>query len=226
MTGQVYVLGTQPISQPAGPAYAIPAGAAGTVLASQGPDQPPAFVTAPGSTPAGAAGAVQYNDAGAFGGVGPGTARQFLITPSPAGPPVWAGASGVRLTNSVNQASAGSFTAVSFDTEVYDTDTYHAGGSPTRITIPFDGLYIVGGNCNFSGGGFIGLQLMLNGTTTFANASSGVVTAAGTGIAITTVAHFVAGDFIELMAAASAAGNITAASDSPFFFASYLGPIA
>ena len=44
---------------------------------------------------------------------------------------------GVGLIRSTNQSIPDTtLTAISYDTEAHDTDAFHAGGSPTRITIP------------------------------------------------------------------------------------------
>ena len=57
----------------------------------------------------------------------------------------------VHLRNTATTTPAtGTATAISFDTEVYDTDGMHAGGAPTRITIVTAGVYGIGGNVEWA----------------------------------------------------------------------------
>lgn len=54
--------------------------------------------------------------------------------------------SGVALTKSTGQsATSGTFVTLTWDTEDYDTDSFHSTSTnPSRITIPADGYYDVG----------------------------------------------------------------------------------
>ena len=56
----------------------------------------------------------------------------------------------VRLKHSVNQSKAnGSFYAVNFDTEVYDTDSMYNPTTNNRITINTAGVYLMNGQVRF-----------------------------------------------------------------------------
>lgn len=57
-----------------------------------------------------------------------------------------AASSGARVHNSTDITLTNSdFTTITFDTEEFDTDGYHdTGTNPERLTVPEDGLYILG----------------------------------------------------------------------------------
>ena len=82
-----------------------------------------------------------------------------------------------RLTQAADQSVGGAaFAALTFDTEVYDTDTMHSPTvEPTRITCPDngDGIYHIQGNIEFDNNGGTGaqelaIQILLNGATVLA----------------------------------------------------------
>ena len=50
--------------------------------------------------------------------------------------------SGAFVTRTTDQ-SVGLATAISFDNEEQDTDSYHDGVNPTRLTVPDTGVYLV-----------------------------------------------------------------------------------
>jgi hypothetical protein len=83
--------------------------------------------------------------------------------------------SGAFVTRSTDQAVGNDdFDAVSFDTELYDTDDYWDIGSPTVFTIPADGYYAAGGSLNWDSAangtaGVRGANVFLNGTDNVAN---------------------------------------------------------
>lgn len=76
---------------------------------------------------------------------------------------------GCRVGHSVAQnLNNGSVTQLDFDTEIYDTDGFHAGGTPSRLTIPsgLDGYYEVyasSGITASTNGSFRAIRILLNG---------------------------------------------------------------
>jgi len=61
-------------------------------------------------------------------------------------------ASGARIyaTPATSIVGDGALNVVSFPSVQFDTDGYYSGGAPTRLTIPADGLYLVGANLYLS----------------------------------------------------------------------------
>jgi hypothetical protein len=55
-----------------------------------------------------------------------------------------------RASSVQSIAASGSHVAISFDTEVEDNDGMYSAGSPTRITIQTDGLYLVQAHTNWA----------------------------------------------------------------------------
>lgn len=76
--------------------------------------------------------------------------------------------SGARVYNSTTQSipDPGGWTALTFDTERYDTDAYHSTSSDqSRLVIPSDGYYRIGANVGFqSSSALRGVRLHVNGT--------------------------------------------------------------
>lgn len=120
---------------------------------------------------------------------------------------------GCLLTLTANQTIANStFTAISFDSEVYDTDTMHDNSTnPTRITFTTAGKYDV--TICFTWGGAPGTAaeytVRLNGTTQILYAS---VRPAGAGELTffwgMPERSFSAGDYIELRVRQNSGGNL------------------
>lgn len=120
-------------------------------------------------------------------------------------------------------------TALTFNSERHDPDAMHSTSSNTsRITIPEDGLYVVGAgvqwDSNSTGYRYIGI--FLNGGATQlvghrqpAHSFNEMV--------VETVYKFVAGDYIEVKAEQSSGGALNVAASgnqSPEFWAHRLGP--
>ena len=55
-----------------------------------------------------------------------------------------------KVSRSTTQSisTGGSDTPITFDTEEYDTDSYWTSGAATRLTIPVNGYYLIGGKVN------------------------------------------------------------------------------
>ena len=145
------------------------------------------------------------------------------------------GFSGVRLTKSAPQTIATSTnTKLTFDTETYDTDSYHSTVTNTsRITIPSGktGYYNVIASViwAFNSGSYRDLKIFKNGNnlvhiitgdpgTTYPNVNMLLVDAL----------HLTAGDYIEMDAFQATGGNLDIQSNAQYqggtrFEAYYLG---
>ena len=147
-----------------------------------------------------------------------GTAGQVLRVNSGATAPEWVtfsgGAIGCAVYSSATQSLTNNvLTALTWDTETYDTNGFHSTSSNTsRITIPsgFDGKYRIGGLVSFhpNGTGRRELQLYKNGAalsygnTVIGNGSEFI----GTYMDWSTT--LVAGDYVELYALQSSGGAL------------------
>ena len=135
-----------------------------------------------------------------------------------------------RLRHTSNQSIPDSaFTALSFDTETWDTNAMHSGSAPTRITFPTTGKYFLCGTVSFAANstGRRMLDIVQN--------SSGVMTrvdipAASSGAtwvtASTTVTVTTAGDYAELKAFQNSGGALnstTSGLTAPIFSAYRIG---
>ena len=82
--------------------------------------------------------------------LGIGTAGQVLKTNSGATAPEWAGVSLAKVTRATAQSiNNSSYTAISFSSAEIDTNSYWAGGAPTRLTVPSTGYYLVEGHVDW-----------------------------------------------------------------------------
>jgi len=115
------------------------------------------------------------------------------------------------------------WTALTFETELYDTDAYHAAGTPSRMTIPTDGYYGFGANVSWSTNGtgqrFHGISF--NGGTTVADyivRQSGVGTGTGGGVPrhfnLSGQAYATANAYLEVYVYQDSGGTITAGGTS------------
>jgi hypothetical protein len=118
----------------------------------------------------------------------------------------------VRVTQSAPQSIATTvLTAVNFNVEAYDTDSYHDNAvNPSRIVMPSTGFYHVSGvfNTDANQGTYGGIRL--NGTTYIWKAGAGNInTNVANGFTISLDYNFTAGDYIELIGTFSTATNNT-----------------
>jgi hypothetical protein len=123
-------------------------------------------------------------------------------------------------TQVINQGGTGS--ALTFDTEVYDTDTMH-GANPTRITATQAGLYLIGGIVIFPAVAArlyvtTTVYIRLNGTTQIAHVHEGTQNANNEARTLGVVVPYAlaATDYVELIArhTNSAGGNHTFAAST------------
>lgn len=123
-------------------------------------------------------------------------------------------------------------TALTFNTERYDTDTMHDTVTNTgRITFTTAGLYIVGAHVQWAtnGTGERWMQIKKNGTDQIdfvSGTGAGITNDVGQTICV--VEKFAAADYIQVFVAQSTGGNLnvqasTAASRALEFWATWIG---
>lgn len=122
--------------------------------------------------------------------------------------------SGARVYSSLASISIANstLTAVSFNSERFDTDNYHEGVThPTRLTIPVSGYYVIGA-CLFwaaAGGGWRSVRIRVNGTQDIVeNAFDSPGSADVIVQPLSTLWQFTAGDYAELYAFQSSGGAL------------------
>jgi hypothetical protein len=121
--------------------------------------------------------------------------------------------SGARAYSSTNiSVPNNTLTAIALDSERFDTDSYHEGvTNPTRFTIPATGYYLVGG-CVFwagSSAGWRSIRLRVNATTDIVEVAYDPARADGDPQAVTTLWHFTAADYVEMLAFQTSGGALS-----------------
>jgi len=159
-----------------------------------------------------------------------GTAGQIL-TSGGAGAPVWQGFIGCRVYNSGNQSISNSTdTAITFDTESFDTDSMHSTSSNTsRITFTTAGTYAIGGVVQFdtSATGRRILNARLNGGSTLIVVGEQTAGSSFPAVEVETIYAFAATDYIELIAFQTSGGSLNSVATTPKapqFWAYRIGP--
>lgn len=129
--------------------------------------------------------------------------------------------SGVHVTTTSAQTlTNATSTALEFDSEVFDTDTYHDNvTNNTRLTAPTTGYYQATGAARFSASdvGARNLEIRVNGTDRYSAVSlSPNEDGTNSSSAVTFATLYLqAGDYVELMATQTSGGNLdTLASSS------------
>ena len=94
--------------------------------------------------------------------------------------------------------------AIIWDVETYDTDAYHDGVNPTRMTAPSDGYYLITGNVGFYNLGgatalLFGYSISAGGKVRLARRDDGGFNTNQV-IAFTRVLALTSGQYIELWA--------------------------
>jgi len=139
---------------------------------------------------------------------------------------------GCQLWKSANQAiNNATYTAITFDSENFDTDAYHSTSSNTsRITIPsgLGGKYMMVFTAGFaaSATGIRGAALYKNGVQTHIMFQISASSAADTFIAGSQIMNLTAADYVELFLYQSSGGplDVKGLSDlSTTFSCEYLG---
>lgn len=139
--------------------------------------------------------------------------------------PTIAAAKGCVVFNSADQAiTNGVFTALTFDSEVFDTDSMHSTVTNTsRITCVTAGIYTITGEIAIAQSG-LGLArtaaIRFNNTTYIALQQAPPVTGYDTRLSVSVIWQMAVNDYVELQAFQDSGGNlnvVAASSFSPYF---------
>lgn len=132
-----------------------------------------------------------------------------------------------RVTNSANIliGTGGTGTALTYDTDRYDTDAIHDIASvTTRLTAPAAGYYRIGACVRFASNatGYRQVFLRINGATVIASLIVDAVATTVTDIVLAGVDYLLAqGDYVECLVVQTSGGNlnvVAAATFSPEFW--------
>lgn len=137
--------------------------------------------------------------------------------PGPTGPQGPAGSSatfsGARVYKAADQTGivTSTLTALTFDSERFDTDSYHESVThPTRLTAPATGYYLIGASILWDSNttGVRILDVRINGTTRIADTSI-QATGGSPAQSIATLYALTSGDYVEIMVFQTSGGNRT-----------------
>jgi hypothetical protein len=118
--------------------------------------------------------------------------------------------SGARVYKSTTQTISSTLTAVTFDLENYDTNSYHDNTTNnTRLTVPSTGYYEIKGSAPTATNTAFRAQLRVDGSTVIAEIGGGNAGASvGNGPLIATEYYLTSGQYVEfLVAYISASSN-------------------
>jgi hypothetical protein len=195
----------------------LPAGSRGL----QGPQGPPGSQGAQGPTgPPGPA-------SGPAGGALAGTFPNPQLAPGAVGPTQFGTIPAVRVGASVGQnISNNSPTAVTFDTEAYDTANLHSAASPTTLVAPIAGVYSISGEVEWAANAAGTRSLLIERGASDLAAVDQVPTGASlvTDQAVLTQARLAAGDQITLAVSQSSGGTLQLATRQTDFEMTWLAP--
>ena len=120
--------------------------------------------------------------------------------------------SGARVYNNADISIANATTtALTFNTERFDTETYHSTSSVTgRLVAPVTGLYLITGHIRFAANatGERRLMITLGGTTDIAYVSHSNNAAIITLMTVATIYQLSATNYVELRAYQSSGGSL------------------
>lgn len=140
---------------------------------------------------------------------------------------------GVRAyNNAALSPTVNVWTALTFNSERYDTDAMHSTSSNTsRLTVPAAGagLYLIGANAEFNtsglagGNGQYGLRLLLNGTTVIGQTRVEHALATALALQVQTMYSLAVADYVEVQAFQSTSVTVlSTANYSPEFWAQWM----
>lgn len=147
--------------------------------------------------------------------------------------PIFSGR-GVRVySTAVQTLSTGTFVALTFDTALRDDAQYWDVADSTKITIPYDGWYLIGGNLSypFNATSVRDIGIRIDGGANLAGFNrlqAPSATSRGCGTSIDTIYYFTATQYIELMARQYSGGNldtVVTAYSSPAFWCIPMFPL-
>jgi hypothetical protein len=139
-----------------------------------------------------------------------------LVTPTSGG-----AFNGARVYKSSGQSITSTLTVVTFDSESYDTDTYHDNlTNNSRLTVPSTGYYRITGIVATDGNTASRAQIRVDGTTLIASLGEGNAGASvQNGTIVSTDYYLTAGQYVELLGAFTSSTNTTTSgvSGTQFF---------
>lgn len=110
---------------------------------------------------------------------------------------------------------------ISFNTEVFDTGSFWLIGSPTRLTVPTDGTYLVLGQATFVANttGIRLVSIWLNGSRVSRSSQEGGGTSIRKSLFTSKILQLSASDYLELNVHQTSGGNlnINAGDDLNYF---------
>ena len=126
---------------------------------------------------------------------------------------VFSGAS-VYKTGSAQNINNGTWTVLVFDSEYFDTDSYHSTSTNTgRFTVGTTGYYQIGAQCAWSASatGIRHHRIVKNGSTDIVYRVLGVATPVGSEVSydINYLAYLTAADYIEFQLYQDSGGTLT-----------------
>lgn len=131
------------------------------------------------------------------------------------GVPTWAAPtggyatfSGARVYHSTTQSVGAAVTALSMDSEDFDTGSYHDNSTNnSRLTVPATGYYLITGHVQFDNTGTNIIGIRIDGSTQVRG--SAVSTASGQNkLQTVQVAYLTSGQYVELWAYQSGTANV------------------
>lgn len=123
----------------------------------------------------------------------------------------------VRVFNTGNIGTGGSFAALSFNSERYDGESLHSSGAPTQLIAQTAGIYRVGAGVEWptdAGSGRCHIGLRVNGSIWIARATMYANPSSSAYQTISCDWLFAASDYVEILA--SSANSLTIQADSDF----------
>jgi hypothetical protein len=162
-------------------------------------------------------GQLDVPDLKSYGGINVGTATS-------------AGTGDIRASGSIRQSTAlgarvynsgaitlttGTLTALTFDSERFDTDAIHSTASNTsRLTCTTEGVYLISGTVRFASNatGNRRVLIRLGGSTYLADNTQAAVNGLATTITISTIYQLAATNYVELVALQSSGGDLAVES--------------
>lgn len=128
--------------------------------------------------------------------------------------------SGARVYNtSLITLTNATYTAVTFDSERFDDASYHdTATNSSRLTVPYDGRYLIGAHIgfDFDAGGGRQVRLRVNGATTIATQGVAPVPDDNNRISICTIWEMTALDYVEVLAYQTTGGPLNLEQNQAF----------
>ena len=112
--------------------------------------------------------------------------------------------------NTTQSISSGSWNAISFDTEVFDHAAFWTSGSPTRLTIPTTGIYLVTAQVSFdvhATGVRLG-RVLRDGTTQIVRHDTNTLSAYGVRLPMSKIFTCSVSQYLEVQAYQTSGGAL------------------